>query len=223
HQFIHAVEELENLVVQCLFELSKANLASTVGYKLCKQISKAIVRQSAAVQIALERYNKLAVKQSPPQPVLQYSEVLSYATLGDFDLVKHSRHNVLARPWSNTMHCQMAVKYFKLLRAHEEITWLNVEVRWLQAWVDGETMEIRHAAELSAQNPLLSAELWVLFHRQHCVNNQHQVQLQHIYDLEEYSGVQPIVDHERGGEDEDEELEGDEALRLDVCMTVMSR
>ena len=28
-QFIRAVEELENLVVQCLFELSKANLAST--------------------------------------------------------------------------------------------------------------------------------------------------------------------------------------------------
>ena len=29
HQFIHAVEELKNLVVQRLFELSKANLAST--------------------------------------------------------------------------------------------------------------------------------------------------------------------------------------------------
>ncbi|KAI5993174.1 hypothetical protein EDC04DRAFT_2586645 [Pisolithus marmoratus] len=28
-QFICAVEELENLVVQCLFKLSKANLAST--------------------------------------------------------------------------------------------------------------------------------------------------------------------------------------------------
>ena len=56
-QFIRAVEELENLVVQRLFELSKANLASTgavvslsntdanysVGYKLRKQISKAIV------------------------------------------------------------------------------------------------------------------------------------------------------------------------------------
>ena len=156
--------------------------------------------------------------------MLQYSEVLSYATLGDFDLLKHSRHNILARPWSNTMHRQMAVKYFKLLRAHEEITRLNVEVRQLQAWVDGETMEIRQiVAELSAQNPLLSAELWVLFHCQHRVNNQHQVWLQRIYDLKEYSGVRPIVDHERGGEDEDEELEGDEALRLDACMTVMSR
>jgi len=133
------------------------------------------------------------MKQSPPQPVLQYSEVLSYATLGDFDLLKHFRHNVQARPWSNTMHRQMAVKYFKLLRAHEEINQLNVEVRWLQAWVDNETMEIKQiAAELSAQNPLLSAELQVLFHHQQHVNIQHQLWLQCIYDLGGYSGVQPI-------------------------------
>ncbi|KIM57629.1 hypothetical protein SCLCIDRAFT_57162, partial [Scleroderma citrinum Foug A] len=195
-QFIRAVEELENLVVQHLFELSKANLASTVGYKLRRQISKAIVRRSAAVRNALERYNKLAVKQSPPRPTLQYSEVLSYATLGNFDLLKHSRHEVLARPWSNTMHRQMAVKYFKLLRAHEEITQLNVEVRRLQAWVDSETTEIKQiTTELSAQNPPLSAELQVLFHRQLRVNNQHQLRLQRIYDLEGYSGVRPIVEH----------------------------
>ena len=168
---------------------------------------------------ALERYNKLAVKQSPPRPTLQYSEVLSYATLGDFDLLKHSRHEVLARPWSNTMHRQMAVKYFKLLRAREEITRLNVEVRRLQAWVDSEATEIKQiATELSAQNPPLSAELQVLFHRQHHVNNQHQLRLQRIYDLEGYSGVRPIVEHGTGGEDEDEEVEGDKALRLDACM-----
>jgi len=176
------------------------------------------------VRNALERYNKLAIKQSPPRPVLQYSEVLSYATLGDFDLLKHSRHDVLARPWSNTMHRQMAVKYFKLLRAHEEINRLNVEVRRLQAWVDNETTEIKQiAAELSAQNPLLSAELQVLFHHQQRVNIQHQLRLQRIYDLGGYSGVRPIVEHDRGGEDEDEEPEGDEALRLDACMNVMLR
>ena len=135
-----------------------------VGYKLCKQISKAIVRQSAAVCNALDRYNKLAVKQSPVRPVLQYSEVLSYATLGDFDLLKHSWHDILARLWSNTMHRQMAAKYFKLLRVHEEINWLNVEVRWLQAWVDYEIVDIKQIAEgLSAQDPLLSAELQVFF------------------------------------------------------------
>jgi len=130
------------------------------------------------------------MKQSPPQPVLQYNEVLSYATLGDFDLLKHSQHDVLARLWSNTMHRQMAVKYFKLLRAHEEINRLNVEVRWLQAWIDSETTEIKQImAALSTQSPLLSAELWALFYHQQHINIQHQLQLQCIYDLEGYSGV----------------------------------
>ena len=164
------------------------------------------------------------MKQSPLRPVLQYSEVLSYAALRDFDLLKHSRHHVLARPWSNTMHRQMAVKYFKLLRAHEEINRLDVEVRRLQAWVDNETTEIRQiATEISAQNPLLSAELRALFHHQQQVNIQHQLQLQCIYDLKGYSGVQPVVDYERGRVDEDNETEGDEALRLDTCLNVMSR
>ena len=155
--------------------------------------------------------------------MLQYSEVLSYATLGDFDLLKHSRHDVLARLWSNTMHRQMAVKYFKLLRAHEKINWLNVEVRRLQAWIDNETAEIKQiVAELSAQRPLLSAKLWALFYRQQCINIQHQLRLQCIYDLEGYSGVQLVIEHERGGEDKDKEAEGDEAQRLDACINVMS-
>ena len=40
HQFICAVEELENLVVQCFFELSKENLVSTgeVITLLCSKV-----------------------------------------------------------------------------------------------------------------------------------------------------------------------------------------
>ena len=119
----------------------------------------------------------------------------------------------------------MAIKYFKLLRAHEEVNRLNVEVRRLQAWIDSKATEIKQiAVELSAQNPLLCAELQALFRRQQRVNTQHQLQLQCIYDLKGYSGVQPIVEHEREGEDEDEEAEAerDEALRLDACMSVMT-
>ena len=77
-------------------------------------------------------------------------------------------------------------------------------------------------AELSAQSPMLSAELWALFYCQQHVNVQHQLRLQCIYDLEGYSGVWPVIEHERGGEEE-EEPEGDEAQRLDACINVMSR
>ncbi|KAG2042380.1 hypothetical protein BDR03DRAFT_1006782 [Suillus americanus] len=120
-KFICAVEDLEGLVVQRLFELSKANLSST-SYKLRRQISRAIVKRSGAIRTALDKYNKLAVMQNPRRPTLQYSEILSYAALGEFDILKHSRHDILTKPWSNTTHRQMGVKYFKILRAREEIT-----------------------------------------------------------------------------------------------------
>ncbi|KAG1838864.1 hypothetical protein DFJ58DRAFT_845906 [Suillus subalutaceus] len=58
--FVRVVEELEGLVVQCLFELSKANLTGT-GYQMCKYISKAIMRCSAAICSALEKYSAQAI------------------------------------------------------------------------------------------------------------------------------------------------------------------
>ncbi|KAI5993175.1 hypothetical protein EDC04DRAFT_2586643 [Pisolithus marmoratus] len=84
----------------------------------------------------------------------------------------------------------MAVKYFKVLHAHEEILQLNVEVHQLQAWVDSETLEIGCVAEeLLMQDPLLSAELWALHHQQHHVNTEHHLHLQYICNLDGYSGA----------------------------------
>ncbi|KAF8513890.1 hypothetical protein JB92DRAFT_2551894, partial [Gautieria morchelliformis] len=70
-EFMHAIEQLEGPVVARLFELAKANLMGTC-YKLQKHISKAIMRQSAAVHAALDKYNLLAPKQGPPHPQLEY-------------------------------------------------------------------------------------------------------------------------------------------------------
>ena len=109
--FIGAVERLEGLVVQRLFELSKVNLVGTgayflniqqkcftetsLGYKLRKHISKAIAKCSSAICIALERYNQLAPLQNPPRPILQFSDVASYSWLSDFDLLKFSSTDIM--------------------------------------------------------------------------------------------------------------------------------
>jgi hypothetical protein len=129
-QFIRAVDELEGLVVQRLFELLKAHLAGTgeystecllqytkrnacIGYKLRKHISKAIVRRSKAVRASLDRYNQLAPLQSPPCPVLEYSDVASYRWLGDFILLKMSRHGILKQPWAVSTNREIARKSSK--------------------------------------------------------------------------------------------------------------
>ena len=125
--FICAVECLEGLVVQRLFELSKANLAATgvfflqlklltetsLGYKMRKHISKAITKRSSAIRMALEKYNELAPLQNPPRPTLLFSDVASYSWLTDFDLLKYSCTDIMQKPWSVPANHEVANKFSK--------------------------------------------------------------------------------------------------------------
>ncbi|KAG1802335.1 hypothetical protein EV424DRAFT_1474690 [Suillus variegatus] len=145
------------------------------------------------VQITLDKYNKLAVSQNPQQPTLRYSEVMSYAALSEFKILKCSRYDILAKPWSNGTHCKMANKYFKIICAQEEITRLNVEIRRLQAWVDTEDSDIEWmATELDSTDTLLAAELQLLFNRQCWINDVHRNHLACIYSLPGYTGSIPL-------------------------------
>ncbi|KAF8427609.1 hypothetical protein L210DRAFT_3419850 [Boletus edulis BED1] len=228
--FIRAVEELEGLVVQRLFELSKANLAGT-GYKMRKHISKALTRRSATIRTALNRYNKLAPRQKPPRPKLKYSEVIGYSVLGDFSLLKASRADVLTKPWAQPANREMAMKYFKVLRSKEEITRLNVEVQRLAAWVDHDEKEILAAEgklqELGSDG--LAAEMRLFYTQRRRVNDIHCQIIHKIYALYGYSGQIPEsgvqMDKGKQGDDGDEQGEDDEddehvaeAVNLTDCL-----
>ncbi|KAG2150766.1 hypothetical protein DEU56DRAFT_869106 [Suillus clintonianus] len=214
-RFVRVVEELEGLVVQRLFELSKANLAGT-GYKMRKYISKAITRRSAAIRSALEKYNALAPIQHPPRPVLDYSEV-------------YSRYDVLAKPWTVPENRDMATKYFKVTRAHEEILRLNVEIRRLAHWIDHDDNKIRSAIILATKDPLLVAELKDVYAKHHRTNNIHRQRLHKIYQLPHFTG-EPLpqapdpIELEDGScldsalgdvdDDDDEDMVREETTRL---------
>ncbi|KAG1884097.1 hypothetical protein F4604DRAFT_1919926 [Suillus subluteus] len=231
-QFIRLVEELEGLVVRRLFELSKANLAGT-GYKMRKYISKAITRRSATIRTALEKYNRLAPLQNPPRPVLDYSEIVGYASLGEFSVLKHSRHDILTKPWTVSANREMATKYFKLVRSHEEIVRLNVEIKRLQSWVEHEDRTMLEAIDsLLADDPdsLLIAELKTLYAKRHRINNNHRKRLQQIYALDRYTGERLPTDHTviapNGDRDDEGSVNGpeddamnEEAMRLEDLMS----
>ncbi|KAI6149057.1 hypothetical protein EDD17DRAFT_1766528 [Pisolithus thermaeus] len=221
--FIRAVEELEGLVVQRMFELSKANLAKT-GYKMRKHISKAISRRSAAIRAALERYNKLAPRQRPPRPKLDYAEVIGYSLLGEFSLLKHSHYEILEKPWALPDNREMMMKYYKLQRSQEEITRLNVEIRRLQAWLDfdGERMKVAAQGFRDSGSSELAFEMESMYAERVRVNDFHRAQLQKIYEMPGYTGCRPIGYQPRvtgdGTGDEYEEDDSDdddgEAFRL---------
>jgi hypothetical protein len=111
--------------------------------------------------MALDKYNKLAPLQVPPRPILDYAEVVGYAALGEFTLLKHSRHDLLMRPWAIPENCEMAAKFFKVLCSHEEIMRLNVEIGRLHAWMEFEEKSmISTIAALKCEgSPLLAFEL----------------------------------------------------------------
>ncbi|KAF8513285.1 hypothetical protein JB92DRAFT_228676 [Gautieria morchelliformis] len=187
-EFIHAVEQLEGLIVARLFELAKANLMGTC-YKLQKHISKAIMRRSAALHATLDKYNLLAPKQDPPRPQLEYRDIAGYGMLADFELLKHSRHDIMEKPWSIAANHLVTSKYFKIIRANEEIQRLNVEIRRMRTWVDDEDRHLLHAyEELKKADPELSTHVKSLYNTRHRVNDVHRAHIQAIYRLPGFAG-----------------------------------
>ncbi|RDB19588.1 hypothetical protein Hypma_013286 [Hypsizygus marmoreus] len=157
--YTKALDELERLVVMRLFELTKMSTSGT-GYKLRRQIGKALQRRSEAIRNALARYNTQAARLDPPRPALSWKEIVDYTFLGEFDLLRHSRADIRSEPWAQPARREATVKYFKLCRAREEIVCLNVEIRRLRTSIQDEATHFETTASLLAMsNPPLCAEL----------------------------------------------------------------
>ncbi|THG96932.1 hypothetical protein EW026_g4986 [Hermanssonia centrifuga] len=144
-QFHRALDKVQQLVVQRLFELSKANIAG-MGYKLRTHIGKAMKTRGKAIRTALGKYNKLAVLMNPKAPMLQWKDVVNFTFITEFDLLRnsYSHEDISTKPWTVQVNREVAAKYFKILRAQDEIIHLNVECRRLQTYLRDEEEEFKH-------------------------------------------------------------------------------
>ncbi|KAG6826205.1 hypothetical protein H0H92_000724 [Tricholoma furcatifolium] len=127
-RYQRCLDELESLVVSRMFELTKMNMSQT-GYKLRKHIAKALQARSQAIRSALERYNAAAALMTPPRKPLSWNEVVEYAFLADFDLLRDCREDVRERAWAAPAARLMLDQFFKMERAREEIHRLNIEIK----------------------------------------------------------------------------------------------
>ncbi|KAF8521797.1 hypothetical protein BU17DRAFT_87722 [Hysterangium stoloniferum] len=133
-----AVDKLEGLVVQHLFELTKANISET-GYKLRNQIAKAIKTRSKAIQRTLNTYNNLATKMDPPCPKLTWAEIIEYNTIAEFELLQIGAwEDIQNLEWAKTQNHEATQCHLEILQAEEEIQRLNVEVICLATWIEDE-------------------------------------------------------------------------------------
>ncbi|KAJ7233282.1 hypothetical protein B0H12DRAFT_1028580, partial [Mycena haematopus] len=161
-----AIDELEGLVVARMFELSKVNMSDT-GYKLRKHIAKALQARSKAVKTALERYNAAAAAMAPARTPLSWDQIVDYAFLADFDLLREGREDIRGEPWAQPAGRAAMDQHFKLLRADEEIARLNLEIpRLVTYMVDEEKFLVYHEKRLHADGQRVLAHQ-VGVHRQY--------------------------------------------------------
>ncbi|KAJ7326440.1 hypothetical protein DFH08DRAFT_916887 [Mycena albidolilacea] len=145
-----ALDALELLIVERIFELTKINRSQT-GYKMRKHIAKALQARSKAVRNAIDRYNSAASLLDPPMAHLTWEQVVEYAFLADFDILRNTRADVQSRPWTRPAYRLAMDRYFKILRAREEIRRLNVEIPRVVTWIRDENRVLRRKeAELNS-------------------------------------------------------------------------
>jgi hypothetical protein len=95
------------------------------------------------VKNAIDRYNDAAAMLEPPMPMLTWEEVVEYAFLADFDILRDTRAEVQSRPWMRPAYRLAMDRFFKTLRAWEEIKRLNIEIRRVVTWIRDENHFLR--------------------------------------------------------------------------------
>ncbi|KAF8144128.1 hypothetical protein K438DRAFT_1487508, partial [Mycena galopus ATCC 62051] len=87
-----------------------------------------------------------------PRTHLTWEQIVDYAFLADFDLLCEGREDIRSEPWAQPAgRCAMDQRY-KLLRADEEITRLNLEIpRFVTHMVDEERFLVYHEGRLVAE------------------------------------------------------------------------
>ncbi|KAG1843421.1 hypothetical protein C8R48DRAFT_540996, partial [Suillus tomentosus] len=95
--------------------------------------------------------------------------------------------------WAKPAHREATTKYFKLSRAHEEVTRLNVEIHRLRTAIH--TEEIQTTAviqDLLISDPRLARELQHRWRSRAAINAVHSYRLDHIESLHGFSGVRGV-------------------------------
>ncbi|KAI6138184.1 hypothetical protein BKA82DRAFT_4333280 [Pisolithus tinctorius] len=156
HRWVPEDEEWQ-AAAAWIFELSKMNQSGT-GYKLRKHIGKALQTRSAAIRAALSQYN--AAAKVLGRRTLEFEEVVEYAFLADFDLLRDTRKDISTRPWASPTARLAINMYFKLCRAEEEVVRLNVEIRRVVTYLIDEDRYLRACEALYQDtNPALAYQI----------------------------------------------------------------
>ncbi|KAI0676054.1 hypothetical protein C8Q78DRAFT_1074995 [Trametes maxima] len=163
-QYIHerdyrvALDNVQRLVVQRLFELHTMNLLQT-AYKVRTHIAKNLQRRSKAIRTAIRTYNKAALALDPPRPTLDWSKITHYAFIEEFELLRDTRNSLAGKRWAEASVRETMKLHGKISHAHEEIRRCNIEVCRVHTSIIDEdhVLDETVARYMNADDPLAGA------------------------------------------------------------------
>ncbi|KAJ7798852.1 hypothetical protein B0H14DRAFT_3492174 [Mycena olivaceomarginata] len=159
-----ALAEVERLVVQRLFELTKLGM-SGLAYNMRDKISKALKTRSEAIRRAIVVYNDAAALLIPPRQRLTFAEVIQMISLAEFDILRDTRQDIRLLPWTQPARREAMVLHFGIKRAKEEVHRLNVEIVCLLTYLIDEHVDYHRAIATNIiVNPPLTMELQRRWH-----------------------------------------------------------
>ncbi|KAI0681720.1 hypothetical protein BC835DRAFT_1311796, partial [Cytidiella melzeri] len=163
-KYHHALNKLQKLVTQRLFELQRLNVAQTVSSNACK-----------AIQLAIAAYNAAAAALDPPRPPLNWTEIGNYHFLEQFALLQDTRQDVRDAP--------------PYTPCNREIERLNIEVR-LFTLQFATAILFRQVRDhlVAAGDPMLDVVMEFTERRQR-INSELLSRIHQVYNLAGYTGV----------------------------------
>ncbi|KAI0684138.1 hypothetical protein BC835DRAFT_1293887 [Cytidiella melzeri] len=186
-KYHRALNKLQKLVMQRLFELHKLNVAQTGEYQF---FSKSLQTRCKTIQRAVKAYNAAAAMLDPPRPALDWSNVAGFNFLEQFTLLQDTHNDIRAKEWSKPAIREAMKLRHRVARAHEEITRLNLEVRRLHTAIRDETQLFDQALRRLdiSKDPIFGATAeFVAWHKK--VNSHLLWRIDQVYGLKGFTGV----------------------------------
>ncbi|KAG6328368.1 hypothetical protein ID866_10721 [Astraeus odoratus] len=126
---------------------------------------------------------------SPPHCTLTFKEVVEYAFLSDFKLLKDAHEDISNKPWASPTAQSTLDMYFKSCCVQKEITWLNVEVQHFVTYLQDEDHYLHNYEMVLLSSPALTYQVRILHNIHGRFNELHVNCLLNITGLPGFSGM----------------------------------
>lgn len=201
-----ALENLQRLVVQRLFELHKMNISATGGclrvsyllsvikswmpaYHMRTHIAKALQSRCKAIRNAVKTYNAAAAELDPPRAPISWEAVSHINFLEEFHLLHSTRNDIHEKPWSRPAVRETMKLHQRVKRAHEEIERCHIAVRRLYTAILDENDSFEKSLfRLQTGDPIIYGAVHDFITYRQQMNSVLLTKLNHLTNNPEYFG-----------------------------------